>query len=138
MCLPFDCCCPSRKYTLYITGSMEDKKAFCQNIFGLKLKDISFSENLVRFNGVSLILLVISSEEELKDVHQMHMRMANGIVMLRRSDEAPRGEKKVLFVRMNGRTQLESENNTIVCSVVDGAYSEAKKAMKEFTGLIKY
>lgn len=117
---------------------MESKKTFCSNVFGIRLKDISFSETLVRFNGTSLILLVMSSEEELTDVHEMHMRMANGIIMLRNSDEIPRTDKKTLFVRMNGSTQLESDGNLVVRSVVNGSYEEAKDGVKKLTALIKY
>lgn len=117
---------------------MEDKKIFCEKVFNIKLRDISFSENLVHFNGASLILLVIANEEDLKDVHQMHMKMANAVIMLRDRDENLESDKKVLFVRMNGKSQLESENNLIVRSVIKGSYEDVKEGVRELTKLIKH
>ncbi|ELA41727.1 uncharacterized protein VICG_01231 [Vittaforma corneae ATCC 50505] len=135
---PLNCCCPNQKYTIYITGSMEDKRIFCEKVFNIKLRDISFSENLVHFNGTSLILLVIANEGDLRDVHQMHMKMANAVILLRDRDENVETDKKTLFVRMNGKSQLESENNLIVRSVIKGSYEDARDGVKELTKLIKH
>lgn len=131
------CCYPSQKYTIYISGSYSDKKVFCKKVFDLDLLDIAFSESMVRFNGTSLILLTIANEQEINEVHQMHIKRSNGVIFLRDTDEIVDKNCKSLFVRMNGKSQLESENNTIVRSVTLGSYEDAKDGVKSLIRLIK-
>lgn len=131
------CCCSKKKYVIYITGSLEHKRRFCEAVFNLKLKDISFSENMVTFNGTNLILLVIANEENLEDVHKMHMKMANAVIALSNNDKLPETGKKTLFVKMNGHSHLESDNNLIIRSVDNEEFNEAKKGVKELIKLLK-
>jgi hypothetical protein len=137
MVIPLNCCCPTQKYTVYVSGSFNDKKLFYQKVFKTEIKDISFSEHFVRFNGTSLILLMISNEENLGDVHKMHMERSNAIIMLRNSDEGIDRNKNTLFIRMNGKSHLESENNVIIRSVINGSFEDAKDGVKALTRLIK-
>lgn len=67
----------------------------------------------------------------------MHMKMANAIIALRDGDSVPDSDKKMLLVRMNGQSKMESENNVIVKSVVNDSFEEAKKGVKELTKIIK-
>ncbi|KAM0680541.1 hypothetical protein GINT2_001229 [Glugoides intestinalis] len=131
------CCCSKKKYVIYITGSLEHKRRFCEAVFNIKLKDISFSENMVTFNGTNLILLVIANEENLEDVHKMHMKMANAVIALSTTNKLPNTEKKTLFVKMNGHSNLEGDNNVIVRSVENESFSEVKKGVKELIKLLK-
>lgn len=116
---------------------MKDKQAFCENVFKIRLRDTSFFEKTVSSNGLSLILYVISNEEDLKDMHQMHMKMANAIIMLRKGDENHDVDKPTLFIRLGGKSQLENDGNLVVRSLVGDSYGDARDGVKELTKLIK-
>lgn len=133
----FDCCCGGQKYIVFLTGSKEDKVVFCEKMFSIKLKDISFSEYEFRFGGTNIILQVLENDEELKEVHDMHIKMANGVIYLKRKDEPVRTGKNAFVVFLNGRSKQESEGNIIVSSVVDGSYDECRDGLKKFVKMIK-
>lgn len=133
----FDCCCSSQRYVVYVTGSVENKKIFYEKVFNKKLKDLSFSETLVTYNCTNLILLTINNEKDVKDVHEMHMKMANGIIILEDRDEEMTATKPTLFVKMNGRSRIEKEKNLIVCSVENDKFDESRRGVKKLTNMIK-
>lgn len=133
----FDCCCGGQKYIVFLTGPKEDKAMFCEKMFGIKLKDISFSEYELRFGGANLILQVLENDQELREVHDMHMKMANGVIYLKRKDGPVHTDKSALVVFLNGRSKQESEGNVVVSSVTEDSYADCKDGLKKLVKMIK-
>lgn len=133
----FDCCCGGQKYIVFLTGSKRDKAEFCEKMFGIELKDISFSEYELRFGGANLILQVLENDEELKEVHDMHMKMANGVIYLRRKDEPVHTNKNALVVYLDSASKQESEGNIVVSYVVNDSYADCKDGLKKLVKMIK-
>jgi hypothetical protein len=133
----FDCCCQDKKYVIYINGSDEDKELFLNKVFGLKLKDISFSEYKVTVDGAIIYLQALRNQKEMISVHDMHTNMANGVIFLQNHDQKVDSNKKALVIFMNGKTRLENEGNMIVSSVVNQNFEDAKKGVNALVKMIK-
>ena len=133
----FDCCCNSQKFVIYVTGSNENKELFMSQVFGIKVKDLSFSEYCTAIEGSTVYIQLLKDENALDPVHDMHMNMANGVVFLREKDEKVKTNKKALFVLMNGKSRLESEGNILVSSVVNGSFNECKNGVNDLIRSIK-
>lgn len=133
----FDCCCGGQKYIIFITGHKKDKDMFLEKMFGIRAKDISFSEYEVRYKCSNLIIQMLENDEDLKEVYDMHTKMANGVVFLRDNDIPVKTNKKALFVYLSGKSKQESEGNIIVSSIEDSSYADCKQGFNKLISKIK-
>lgn len=133
----FDFCCGNQKFVIYVTGTNESKELFMSQVFGIKLKDLSFCEYTTTIEGSIVFIQVLRNENELNSVHDMHMNMANGVIFLKEQDEKLKTTKKALFVLMSGKSRIESEANVLVSSVVDGNFDDCKKSVNGLVKMIK-
>lgn len=133
----FNCCCQDQKFLIYINGADEDKELFLNEVFGIKLKDLSFSEYKVTIEGVIVYLQVLRNQKDMSSVHDMHLNMANGVIFLQSHDQKVNTNKKSLIVLMNGKSRMENEGNVIVSSVINGNFNESKQGVNELVKMIK-
>jgi hypothetical protein len=122
---------------IYLTGSYKNKELFMFQVFGIKIKDSSFSEYKTTVEGSTVYVQLLKDENGLDSVHDMHMNMANGIIFLKENDQKIKTNKKVLFVLMNGKSEIESDENLLVSSIVDNSFEESRKGVDDLVKLIK-
>lgn len=135
------CCpptfCQGANHIIFLIGKKEHKAAFLKNVLEIDTKEKAFTEYKTKYKSTPLIVQSCEVDANLKELNELHSKMACGVVYLSEEDKPYECDNNMLFVLVNGKSRQESDERVIVASVQHDSYDDCKKGFGRLVDNLK-